>query len=145
MQGVAVIRVGPSAARFTGRLPFASRNRKRTRTVGSCHAAATKESNPMSSVRKIATTAAFVLALSGHALAQASLDARGTGGAVDSSKGAVNSAPSAVNRAPSAVNAAPSAVEAAPSAVESSTTSNDASSRSLNARSIGDDRANSQR
>jgi hypothetical protein len=113
-------------------------------TVGSCHAAATKESNPMISVKKIATTAAFILALSGYALAQASLDARGTGGAVDSSKGAVNSAPSAVNRAPSAVNAAPSAVDAASSAVESST-SNDASSRSLNARSIGDDRANSQR
>jgi hypothetical protein len=99
----------------------------------------------MNSVKKLVTPAAFVLALSGSALAQASLDARGTGGAVDSSKGAVNAAPSAVNRAPSAVNAAPSAVEAAPSAVESSTTSGDSSSRSLRARSTGDDRSDSKR
>jgi len=71
-------------------------------------------------VKKVATTTAFVLVLSGYVLAQGSVDVPSTGGAVNASKGAVDAAPSAVNRAPSAVNRAPSAVEAAPSAVESS-------------------------
>jgi hypothetical protein len=75
----------------------------------------------MNSVKTIATTAAFVLALAGCALAQGTLDAKGSGGAVESSKSAVNSAPSAVNSAPSAVNSAPSAANSARSAVESTT------------------------
>jgi hypothetical protein len=77
----------------------------------------------MYSIKTMATVAACVLALSGDALAQSTINTSRDGGAVDSSKGAVNSAPSAVNRAPSAVNRAPSAVEAAPSAVESPTSS----------------------
>ena len=79
----------------------------------------------MNSVKTIATTAAFVLALSDYALAQTTLRRSSTdtppdGGAVDSSRGAVNSARGAVNAAPSAVDRAPSAVERAPSAVEQS-------------------------
>jgi hypothetical protein len=75
----------------------------------------------MNSTKTITTTVAFVLALSGYALAQDTLSTSGTGGAVDSSRGAVGSVPSAANRAPSAVNSAPSAVDRAPSAVDSST------------------------
>jgi hypothetical protein len=79
----------------------------------------------MNSVRILTTAAAFVLALSGDALAQSTLgrssaDAPPDGGAVDSSRGAVNSARGAVNAAPSAAERAPSAAERAPSAVERS-------------------------
>ena len=79
--------------------------------------------NLMRSVKTLATAAAFVLVLAGHAVAQSmpgrsSIDATPDGGAVDSSRGAVNSARGAVNAAPSAVERAPSAVERAPSAVE---------------------------
>jgi hypothetical protein len=84
----------------------------------------------MSSVETITTTTALVLVLSSYALAQGSLDAGGTGGAVDSSRGAVNSVPSAVDRVPSAVESVPSAVESARSAVEASTPRRGPSSRS---------------
>lgn len=87
-------------------------------------------------VKKAATTTAFVLALTGTALAQGSVDVPSTGGAVNASKGAVNNVPSAVNRAPSAVNRAPSAVEAAPSAVESAADKD--APLNLNARSTRD-------
>jgi len=75
----------------------------------------------MRHIKALMTAAAFVLALSGHVPAQGTLDAKNSGGAVDSSKGAVNSAPSAVNSAPSAVEAAPSAVDSSRGAVDSAT------------------------
>jgi hypothetical protein len=85
----------------------------------------------MNSVKTIATTAAFVLVLSGYAFAQSTRrgvsvqSTRDTvivssGGVVDTIPSAVNRVPSAVNRVPSAVNSASSAVESASSAVESS-------------------------
>ena len=86
----------------------------------------------MNSVKTIATTAAFVLVLSGTAFAQNTRS-----GIVKSSGGVVDTVPSAVNRVPSAVNRAPSAVESAPSAVESSGTGSGFSSRSSNAGQSG--------
>jgi hypothetical protein len=68
-------------------------------------------------IKKLATTTAVTLALSGYASAQGTLDAASTGGAVGASRSVVNSVPSVLNRVPSAVNA-PSAVDAASSAVE---------------------------
>ena len=75
----------------------------------------------MNTVKTIATTTAFVLALSGSAFAQLT-----GGGVVKSSGGVVDTVPSAVNRVPSAVNRAPSAVESSTGAVESSRSANDA-------------------
>jgi hypothetical protein len=88
----------------------------------------------MNSIKTIATTAAFVLALSGYAFAQSTR--RGVpmqsnrGAVIVSSGGVVDTIPSAVNRVPSAVNRVPSAVNSAPSAVESSGSSNTTRSRS---------------
>jgi hypothetical protein len=88
----------------------------------------------MSSAKTISTMAALIVALSSYALAQGSLDAGGTGGAVESSRSAVNVVPSTVDRVPSAVESVPSAVESARSAVEASTPRRGFSSRSSNAR-----------
>jgi hypothetical protein len=68
----------------------------------------------MNSVKTIATTAVFVLALSGYAFAQYTRRAvpmQSTGGVIVSSGGVVDTVPSTVNAAPSAVESASSAVE----------------------------------
>jgi hypothetical protein len=91
----------------------------------------------MISIKKIATTIALMLALTGYANAQGAVEAGGPG-AVSSSRGAVNSVPSALNRVPSAAAAAPSAVDAAPSAVEIA--AGRGSTPRLNAGSLGDRR-----
>jgi hypothetical protein len=96
-----------------------TRNHKRPEPLASVGRGHPRKSNPMRCVKTITTTAALVLALSNYALAQGSLDAGSTGGAVGSSKGAVNSTLGTVDRVPSAVNRVPSAVNAAPSAVDS--------------------------
>jgi hypothetical protein len=67
----------------------------------------------MKSIKTIATTAAFVLALSGCALAQGSLGDSGTSGAARGS--AVQSAPSAVESSKGAVESSKGAVESSPS------------------------------
>jgi hypothetical protein len=95
----------------------------------------------MKSVKTITTTAAFMLALSGYALAQGSPTDSRKGGAVDSTKSAVESAPSAVDRAPSAVTRAPGAVESAPSAVESPTTGSGSPNATQNGNTTGGDGA----
>jgi hypothetical protein len=63
-------------------------------------------SNLMKSIRIITTTAALVLALSGHVFAQGSLGDSGTSGAARGS--AVQSAPSAVESSKGAVESSPS-------------------------------------
>jgi hypothetical protein len=67
----------------------------------------------MKPVKTIATTAAFVLALSGYAFAQGSLGDSGTSGAARGS--AVQSAPSAVESSKGAVESSKGAVESSPS------------------------------
>jgi hypothetical protein len=66
----------------------------------------------MKSVKTITTTAAVVLALSGHSFAQGTLGNNGTSAAGGS---AVESAPSAVEAAPSAVESSRGAVDSSPS------------------------------
>jgi hypothetical protein len=90
----------------------------------------------MKSIKTIATTAAFVIALSASAFAQRNLDADRTNriggdGAVNSSRGAVNSAPSAVQSAPSAVDSAPSAVESSSSSSSRSDTTQSGSASAV--------------
>ena len=95
----------------------------------------------MKSVKTITTTAAFMLALSGYALAQGSPTDSGSRGAVDSTRSAVKTAPSAVDRAPSAVTRAPSALDSVPSAVDSPTTGSGSPNATQNGNTTGGDGA----